>query len=574
MDSTLVAPKSKIAKPLLPRQPRTRPDWPIQVYSYDIIEFIGERPKWLNRTDKAMRECWNFMVLRLRSEINPLLAAESVDYSALRDIELKYKQTKWVREMAAGYANKMSSHCREEVVSRFLKTMRMIRDVKNRRKREGKKVHPDTGYPQFKARDRWSMHLPFVFGLIDGKSCTFGDMYEERTGCSIWRIPEASNRGHNIAFSVSKPQKVKERYDPIRILASVHRLPPMNAVVKKAVLIETKCDPLPPQYQIQFTLEIPPSTVKKAVKTGRVAGFDIGWRRLGDDIRIAVMTDNAGHSYEIKIPRGIANRSALRERKRFGDSYGKVLTWDDLWASQERRDNLLEEKKHEVMAICSSEGDWPQELLSVYNNKAAFDKTRAGGMKKTLRILKDQLPNSVAIPLLESWLIEDTEYRRRQAAFWLLCRRMKKDIYNKLAAWLSNNFDAVAFEGDFDLSEIAEGSTDEGMLKKARKNRQMVGISNLRGRVEQTAQRTGMEWIPAPKAGTTSRCSACGDKVNKTGKHLLMCVNGHELDRDRNASTNLRNMIEEAASISAEPVEIPADLQRYLRLLPISEAVE
>lgn len=576
MDNTSSSRDTKIAKPLLPRRERNRPDWPILVYSYDVTEFIGDRPKWVNATDKAMRYCWNEMVAELRKKVDPIINVGQdvqTDYTALRAVEKEFKQTKYIREIAARYSATLSVQCREEVVSRFLKAMRMIGDVKKRRKEEGKKVYPDTGYPKFKSYTQWEMNIPFIFNEVSGQEWEFCDLYENNSRCSLWRVPEASNAGHNIAFVIRKPQSIEGAYTPIKLVAAIHRLPPMNAVVKKVAIIEQKNPPLQSTYKVQFSLEIPPNTLPNKVKSGRVAGFDIGWRRFGGDIRIAVITDNAGHSYELSIPRDFSNRATRRERKHVGDLYNKITSWDDLWASQAQQDEWLEQKKAEVRSVFAVESDWPASVAGSYSNKAIYDRLRASGLKKTLRALREECPESKAVPILEEWIAMDTEYRRRHIGFWLRFRRWKQDVYSKIASWLAVSFDAVAYEGDFDLSEIAEGSKDEKILKRARKNRQMVGISSLRNRVKQTADRVGMEWMPVPKAGTTSTCSVCGEKVNKTGKHILTCVNGHEIDRDRNASTNLRNRMEHEShtSITAAPLAIPADLRRYLRVLPATE---
>jgi hypothetical protein len=165
---------------------------------------------------------------------------------------------------------------------------------------------------------------------------------------------------------------------------------------------------------------------------------------------------------------------------------------------------------------------------------------------------------------------------------------VKKDVYRQIAAWL-NAFDRIVWESDLSLKQMAEApgekkekrkqqraetgkwgerTPEDRQIEASQKYRQIAGQHQLRNLVK----RKHADRLQNEKAAySTQTCAECGASVKAGAKLLLECENGHKRDQDVATAVYFLNKIEGAATISAPPVEIPAHLRPYLRVMRASE---
>jgi hypothetical protein len=67
-------------------------------------------------------------------------------------------------------------------------------------------------------------------------------------------------------------------------------------------------------------------------------------------------------------------------------------------------------------------------------------------------------------------------------------------------------------------------------------------------------------------------CQECGGEIKPGHNLALICENGHKRDQDVSESLRLLSQIKDCTNITAPPLEIPANLRAYLRLMDATEA--
>jgi hypothetical protein len=573
-------------KPKLPRRPRLR-DWPMRGYRYNIKQVIGDPPEWVEVVGGEMRRCWNDMVGEMRRALRPIqdearTAFEGIEDPVERVAKQKefdqrkreaikpFKNTQHLRAIAQRYKGVLPSDCYYRVADRFMKAMQEAPARRSRAFQTAGYAPFECGLPRFKDKDDRSLHLPVVFNASAGAETTFGDLYNDGK-VTLWRLPEASHFGGNCQFALKQPQGSGAQWQPLKLLVDLHRLPPMTAIVKGVTLIRYK--EISERWKISFSLEMPPVAGVQPRAGERVCGWDAaGWRKLDDRIRLGVLTDNAGYSYEISLPMDMSTsleRHQRRNRERKGLVDRKLCTWSQLIEQTEKIGQAVEDCKTDLRAVFESNKEmWPEEARQ---SMQGIVKMRQRGLIR----LREQLEgyDAEACALLDDWKAEDDELAHWKRVFELFAGAAKDDAYRKIAVWLAQNFSRIAWEGDRTMmKQMAESVTNEYAIKASQRYRQFAGQSFLRLYVRQACQKWGAELQDHKAAYSTRVCPECGADVPKSGKLLLTCDEGHKIDQDVLASMNFLNMIEGAASISAAPVAIPPDLRRYLRLMTVNEA--
>lgn len=560
-------------KPKLPRRPRIR-DWPIKVYAFHC-EIVGDLPEWVSRVEEHMRSCWNDMAGQLKRSVIPLREKSDIsseDLKALQRETVKpFKQLDFLRAIATQYKGMLPSDCYYIVADRFQKTMQ---EWPQRRARSWATKGPvvwETGMPRIKyAYVATDLSIPVVLNRSAGKEITFADLYDENLLVSLWRLPEASSGGYNATFKIKTPQGSTEVIAPIKLLVAIHRLPPMNAIVKRVSLVRKRNNPFPPVWSLQFSLELPPSA-RTRKSTGRQAGLELGdYRKFEDRIRLGVLSDNDGFSYEVSLPFDIANRWARKEREYItlqGKEYDKLHNLLQLVEIDEEIGKTIQRCKDKLKEIYQMEGDkWPEEAKAIMTG---INKMRQRGLRSLSELLTGI--DSNALGVLSEWEDRYKKLVLKKRVFQISAEAAKSDAYRQIAAWIAQQFDVVAWEGDLSLKKMAERPKSDYALKKAQRYRQLAGQSKLRLYIEHACEKYGCELQNRERAYVKRSCSQCGAIVEKGPDLFLVCENGHKQDRDVGDSRSLLNTIGGVVRASTQPIDIPAHLKRYLRLMTASE---
>lgn len=337
-------------------------------------------------------------------------------------------------------------------------------------------------------------------------------------------LPETPGHHWRDAYTTIGGERVA-----MRVL--LHRPLPDDGILKRVTLLGTFEPSFGWQWRLQCSVEMPPA--QPAPPVGRSMGIDLGWRVSGEGLRIAVVTDGS-RCWEWVLPFDLAG-CALKRRQRFYARHGRMLettgNWRTCWDMQAEMDLRLDACKAKLKQEHTAQ--WPEDARA---SMTALVKMRAGGLRRLRRVLDDA---GIRVTCLNEWYEDYTVRARRLRGAQLRIGRARDDLYRHLADWLARHADVVAWEGDLDLKDMAEASTDSVALKLAQKYRQMASISMLRRFITEALAKRGRTLIDAETAGSTITCTVCGADIAPTAKLQARCAEGHWEDQDVTAAVNI-----------------------------------
>ena len=305
----------------------------------------------------------------------------------------------------------------------------------------------------------------------------------------------------------------------------MHRPLPAGATVKTATVHVRQRGPHLEWY-LTVTLQVPYSAVVPSTSGGEAVGIDVGWRVLGEEIRVAVAHGASGDRTELRLD--APTLRLLRSPSRL----------------RAERDLKFESIKARMRLASKSEGapEWLQEagkVLHAWRSPKRMVMLHAHWMEH-------RFPGDDGeFGQLEAWWWTDRHLWAAEAEGRLQGLRRRKNIYRVFAAKLATKYDALVLER-FDLRKIARREptseeTGEKDNKTALSNRHLVAVSELRAAILGAAQARGREVVAVDAADTTHICHVCGlvgefDAAEHV-RHTCEC--GAEWDQDENAASVL-----------------------------------
>lgn len=303
-----------------------------------------------------------------------------------------------------------------------------------------------------------------------------------------------------------------------------HRPAPPKGQVKWATVVRRQRGPHA-EWSLCLTVEAeaaPPPTL-----TGRVVAVDVGWRTIGDELRVAAWRDSDGGSGELRL-------SAMDLRA--------IGCADEV---RSLRDGALESAKlrlHRWLSV-ASEKDCPAWL-----REEAAHVRQWRSPARLVRLLHrwgvsggpQTMVGQIAYDDLVAWADGDrhrwAEQESRRA--WALRRRRER--YRVFAAALADRYDTVVLER-FDLRKVAERKLvgqDAAENEVARSNRQRACVSELREAVENACRSRGRAAVAVDATDSTRTCPSCGMVADRgqDERVVLRCECGHEWDQDRDGA--------------------------------------
>lgn len=532
----------------LARRERLNPDWPITIYTFDCWP-LAPMPQHLWDTARLMQSLWNELCV----EFEKASAADLKDENGKAQLGKEERKAvyapldlKPLRAIAQRYGGQLPSECYYSVVDRFLVTFK-----------EWRKSPKVKGAPRRKfALEK--INIPLIFS--EGKP-------------TLWL---AENSGHAWAHDTRKLKRTApEAYQqngrfnvgiqrvPINLHVALHRRLPETGRIKRVSLVGRRETPFGWSWQLQVQVEHP--ALPALSTAGRVAGVDFGWRVQEDGLRIGYLSDSDGNRVILRLPFRFGNANAQRRSdwlagKGVQDDH-TIADWRALWDWQQRADAWKDLCKQRLASIpIDLREAWPEEARRSYG---ALQKMGVGGLRRLRRLLVEAGIDDIAVLILTEWQSKAEQYSRWIRGAQLRAIRHRDDHYRKIADWIAQNYDVLAWEGDLGLKEMAEDETDNYALENAKTYRHLASLSTLRRFIAEALKKHGRTLAPV-KTAWTNRCLHCDGYLEPTSKLLAMCENGHQTDIDESASTFLCRQIETPASISTKRVEIPAELGRYL----------
>ena len=285
-------------------------------------------------------------------------------------------------------------------------------------------------------------------------------------------------------------------------------------------------------WSIDVSVEIPQS--KEAVfRSGRIAALDVGWRKINDDfLRIGVIQDTDGNQIEIRTPINHLS-NAVKDGK-------LAASLKEIFEIDERKGNLVEATKTELTKI------------GIKN----LTKMREGGLFRLKNQLTETGENIEALEILDNFADLFLPLASIRVRSFDRLNKYRDWLYQNIANWLSNNYDALIWEGKLNLKKMAEDRKNlnevetvkdyemEKIRRMSAKYRNFASIYGFRDYLKKAFTKQGKSIIDGVTAYTSRKCNECGDIVEKFANVEFICPNGHSFDRDFNAAKNLLNQID------------------------------
>lgn len=365
----------------------------------------------------------------------------------------------------------------------------------------------------------------------------------------------------------------------------MHRALPEGAVVVFAAVSLRKIGPRE-VWSAELTVKLPTDhfqheLVRKhqlAPHPDSVLAVDVGWRKIGDELRVAAWRNDKGEAGELRL--SSADISALRKTeelhsgrdKDFNAARDSLITWlctvempEWMRLRTTQRPTLNDgtpisgplELPSQAQALAYlAEWKSPARLASLARAWAEnrWDGDSAGAddyaaWQLEARDLRKAgqharpLPSTLAgFTALEAWREHDYHLWQWEASQRAGSLGRRKDLYRCFAAAMSRQYHTLVLE-DFDLRVFARRKPKESETAEnetARSNRHMAALSELRLCMTQAFRRCG-QVVKAPCRDTTRRCNVCGviEKFDAAKERTHVCQNGHRWDQDDNAGVNL-----------------------------------
>lgn len=370
------------------------------------------------------------------------------------------------------------------------------------------------------------------------------------------------------------------------VQVDLHRLLPQGSLIKWVFLIKRRVATYN-EWRLQFVVSRPGgfprddwAPAQDASGRPSAVGVDLGWRLLGDEIRVAYWVGSDGREGELRIPRWEVGR------------------WTKSEEIQARRD-LLFNSAVELLKGWLRGDDGPagtliQDLIADRVDKVNGLGRHLGQLKpwqnrfrqmcqrqlNQLTAARHAFHRDVPVP---DWLASFTEYladwkgTRRLASLWQLwrqnrfagdarvfdvltiwykvnrhlydwqeagrtkARRWRDDLYRCFARQLAREYRTVVLE-DCDWSQLQRrpAAEENDTQRQARTYQRVAAV----GRLKQVLVEAFAESAKVESAMTTQRCSECGliDAFDAKDQLVRTCRNCQALrDQDSRAGKNLVN---------------------------------
>jgi len=305
---------------------------------------------------------------------------------------------------------------------------------------------------------------------------------------------------------------------------------------------------------------------------GRVA-VDIGWRVIGDEIRVACWRNSRGETGEIRL-----DATLIAQLRRPAEI-------------RSARESLFNQAKLALGWFIASLTDPPawlprlHDLLGTPAGRHAQDSDDQGHIDAQGRVVKkdgatgwrspDRLVrlclgwrekrfagDEVICQLLDDWSAgpydaaahkwrgHDESWRRRDKHLWHMEAAMREkaiarrnDLYRVIAAGLARTHGELVLES-FNLNNVTrvptvESCDDDEGSRSARSNRQLVAVSELRGSLIHALAARGGQTIEVDPAESTHECPVCHvvTEFDAAASITWECSGcGHQWDQDHSAA--------------------------------------
>ena len=313
--------------------------------------------------------------------------------------------------------------------------------------------------------------------------------------------------------------------DPIYMTLpmTMHRPIPENAELKMVQVTRRKIASHY-SYTAAFTVKIPDRITIPV--NHQAAAVDLGWRKIGEELRVAVWKGTDGRSGEIRLPADMLGEFDRVERIR-------AIRDRDFNAAKSQLINWLTDR---------TVPDWLDEATQT------LPKWRSTGRLAALAIRwrdsrfdgDEDIFNS-----MESWRRHDKHHWEYEANLRDQLLTHRREIYRVFAAEIARTYGTVVVE-DMDLRpmiQLPEPGQDDPLPQAVRRYRMIAAPGELRATLKLAVLSAGGEWLGMPAEMTTrihARCGKDNRSADFAAEVAVTCPDcGQVYDQDFNACDNL-----------------------------------
>lgn len=281
------------------------------------------------------------------------------------------------------------------------------------------------------------------------------------------------------------------------------------------------------RFSVQFMLRDTLPT--RQPSTRNIIGIDVGWRLIGEDLRVAVWRDSSGDGGELRLPADLLARwtTAFGIKSVMDRNFNGVKD-----AVQEWKAKVFEQLPEPLRAACEFAHAWrsPRAMIrfasSLYEYRSQVSREIAGDVGRIIEVLK-------------AW--RERHEHLDQYAIGTVRRaiRRRRDIFANFAAWVQGTYEHTCVE----KINVAE------MRKTPEPETEVILPPNLINWRNAAASGLLLEMIKAKAhglvlvdcGGTTSKCHQCGGDMLGDRINLRLTCDGCGLveDQDVNAARNI-----------------------------------
>jgi transposase len=286
------------------------------------------------------------------------------------------------------------------------------------------------------------------------------------------------------------------------------------------------------EWSVDFTLELPAPARRSSSPEGKIA-VDIGWRLLGDEIRVASWRGSNGTGGELRLNArmvgGIRKPEEIRSNRDTNFNLALARLISDV------KDLVLPEWF--LRATVHRDTATPSKAQALAYLADWKSPARLSALCRRWRNEEKIDGDEIAYWSLETWRYHDRhlwDYECGQRRSIFRCRKL---FYRVFAKEVAEKFDTLVIE-DFDLSDVAK-KKDKKENETARSNRQLAAVSELRTCLVEAFWRRGCRVAKIPAQDTTHICHVCGsleefDAETELAHTCSAC--GASWDQDENAA--------------------------------------
>jgi len=282
-------------------------------------------------------------------------------------------------------------------------------------------------------------------------------------------------------------------------------------------------------WEVQFVIEQPLLNPRHG---HGIVGVDLGWRRIGDELRVCAFADEKSESGELRLS---------------AHAIGGFRRTETLHATRD----IMRNKAIVIVLAMRADPNAPTWFKEETAYAHAWRAPRRIPMLIASWRKNRWAGDEESFSWLSYWLERDRHLWQWESDQRRKNRHAKRKFYEKFAAELAERYETLVLE-KFDLRVFStrpdekafvgpDGRKESQQEEQARAWRHLAGTYELRLVLENAFLTRGGGVCRVPADDTTRTCSSCGLVVRRDFASSIhwICDCGVEHDQDKNAGTNL-----------------------------------